>query len=124
MVLETESHLKCRADGFYPPPVFFSWTRDGKEIQPPYQTEGEQSPDGYYVAVGNLTLYPSREDQNVTFGCRVSHNRSIHELDFHLNITCEWHKDTSQSKATMTFLFFLSCRTGFATSVNQISVLI
>ncbi|KAE8284268.1 hypothetical protein D5F01_LYC17599 [Larimichthys crocea] len=28
VVLETESQLKCRADRFYPPPVFFSWTRD------------------------------------------------------------------------------------------------
>ena len=123
-MLETESHLKCHADGFYPPPVFFSWTRDGKEIQPPYQTEGEQSPDGYYVAVGNLTFYPSREDQNVTFGCRVSHNRSVHELDFHLNITCEWHKGTSQSKATMTRHILLSCRTERAPSVSQIAVLI
>uniref|UniRef100_A0A8C4DVP5 Si:ch211-180a12.2 n=1 Tax=Dicentrarchus labrax TaxID=13489 RepID=A0A8C4DVP5_DICLA len=87
VVLETESHLKCHADGFYPPPVYFSWTRDGQVIQPPYDVEGEQSPDGYYMAVGNLTFYPSREDQNVTFGCKVSHNGSYQELDFQLNVT-------------------------------------
>ncbi|XP_042363890.1 uncharacterized protein si:ch211-180a12.2 isoform X2 [Plectropomus leopardus] len=87
MVLETESHLKCHADGFYPPPVFFSWTRDGQVIQPPYLVEGEQTSSGYYMAVGNLTLFPSHGDQNVTFGCRVSHNGSDRELDFHLNIT-------------------------------------
>ncbi|XP_039991875.1 uncharacterized protein si:ch211-180a12.2 [Xiphias gladius] len=87
VVLETESHLTCHADGFYPPPVSFSWTRDGQVIQPPYQVEGEKTPDGYYVAVGNLTFYPSREDQNVTFGCKVSHNGSYQELDFQLNIT-------------------------------------
>lgn len=89
VVLETESQLECHADGFYPPPVFFSWTRDGQVIQPPYQVEGEQTPDGYYTAAGNLTFYPSREDQNVTFGCKVSHNSSYQELDFLLNITCE-----------------------------------
>ncbi|XP_018533870.1 uncharacterized protein si:ch211-180a12.2 isoform X2 [Lates calcarifer] len=87
VVLETESQLECHADGFYPPPVFFSWTRDGQVIQPPYQVEGEQTPDGYYTAAGNLTFYPSREDQNVTFGCKVSHNGSYQELDFLLNIT-------------------------------------
>ncbi|TMS21972.1 hypothetical protein E3U43_012237 [Larimichthys crocea] len=87
VVLETESQLKCRADRFYPPPVFFSWTRDGKVIQSPYQVEGEQSTDGYYMAEGNLTIYPSREDQNVTFGCKVSHNGSSQEQDFQLNIT-------------------------------------
>ncbi|XP_023267064.1 uncharacterized protein LOC111658688 isoform X2 [Seriola lalandi dorsalis] len=87
VVLETESQLNCRADGFYPPSVSFSWTRDGRVIQSLYQIEGEQTPDGYYMAVGNLTFYPSREDQNVTFGCKVSHNGSYQELDFQLNIT-------------------------------------
>ncbi|XP_047183562.1 uncharacterized protein si:ch211-180a12.2 isoform X2 [Scophthalmus maximus] len=87
VVLETESQLKCHADGFYPPPVSFSWTRDGRVIQPPYQVEGEHTSDGYFMAVGNLTFYPSREDQNVTFGCKVSHRGSYQELDFQLNIT-------------------------------------
>ncbi|XP_029311591.1 uncharacterized protein LOC115024283 isoform X2 [Cottoperca gobio] len=87
VVLETKSHLKCHADGFYPPPVSFSWTRDGQVIKPPYNVEGEQTPDGYYMAVGNLTFYPSREDQNGTFGCKVSHNGSYQEMDFQLNIT-------------------------------------
>ncbi|XP_075948895.1 uncharacterized protein LOC142951283 [Anarhichas minor] len=87
VVLETESQLKCHADGFYPPPVSFSWTRDGQVVQPPYDVEGEQTPDGYYMAVGNMTLYPSREDQNVTFGCKVSHKGSNRDLDFQLNIT-------------------------------------
>ncbi|XP_044035804.1 uncharacterized protein si:ch211-180a12.2 isoform X2 [Siniperca chuatsi] len=87
VVLETESQLKCHADGFYPPPVSFSWTRDGQVIQPPYHVEGEQTPDGSYMAVGNLTFYASREDKNVTFGCKVSHNGNYQELDFQLNIT-------------------------------------
>ncbi|CAB1440046.1 unnamed protein product [Pleuronectes platessa] len=87
VVLETESQFICNADGFYPPPVSFSWTRDGQVIHPPHPVQGEQAPDGFYTAVGNLTLYPSREDQNVTFGCRVLHNGNNQELDFQLNIT-------------------------------------
>lgn len=110
VVLETESQLKCRADRFYPPPVFFSWTRDGKVIQSPYQVEGEQSTDGYYMAEGNLTIYPSREDQNVTFGCKVSHNGSSQEQDFQLNITRKLHKNTS-NKTSMTHHIFPSCTT-------------
>ncbi|TNN37374.1 Class II histocompatibility antigen, M beta 1 chain [Liparis tanakae] len=87
VVLETESQLRCHADGFYPPPVVFSWTRDGQVVQPPYDVEGEQTSDGYYEAAGNLTFYPSREDQNVTFGCSVSHKGSNQNRLFQLNIT-------------------------------------
>lgn len=87
VVLETNTQLKCHADGFYPPPVSFSWTRAGHVVQPPYQVEGELTPDGYYRAVGNLTFYPSREDQNVTFGCKVLHNGNYQEKDFQLNVT-------------------------------------
>lgn len=90
VVLETESHLKCHADRFYPPPVSFSWTRAGKVINSTNQTEGELTSDGYYTAVGSLTIYPSHEDQNVTFGCKVSHKGTYQKLDFQLNVTCEW----------------------------------
>lgn len=89
VVLEKENQLKCHAEGFYPPSVSFYWTRNGKVIQPPYTTEGHPGPDGYYTATGNLTLYPSRDDQNVTFGCGVWHNGSEQELKFKLRITCE-----------------------------------
>ncbi|KAM7381656.1 hypothetical protein PAMA_012481 [Pampus argenteus] len=87
VVLETESQLDCHADSFYPSLVYFSWTRDGQVIHPAYQVDSEQRADGYYRAVGNLTFYPSREDQNVTFGCKVSHSGSYQELNFQVNIT-------------------------------------
>lgn len=89
VVLEKESQLKCHADGFYPPPVSFSWTRDGQVIHTSDRVEGEQTLDGFYSAVDNITIWPSRENQNLTFGCRVSHSGSDQELDFKLNITCE-----------------------------------
>ncbi|KAF7659510.1 hypothetical protein LDENG_00295880 [Lucifuga dentata] len=87
VVLETQNRLDCHADGFYPPPISFSWTRDGQVIQLPHQVESELTTDGYYRAVGNLTFYPSTDDQNVTFGCRVTHAGSYQMLEFHLNIT-------------------------------------
>uniref|UniRef100_A0A3Q3GD09 Si:ch211-180a12.2 n=1 Tax=Labrus bergylta TaxID=56723 RepID=A0A3Q3GD09_9LABR len=83
VVLETESQLKCSADSFYPPPVSFSWIRDGQVIQPSYIVEGELTPDGYYM--------------NVTFGCHVSHGGRHQELDFQLNITCETRKSNLPS---------------------------
>lgn len=58
-------------------------------IQPASFVEGRRTPDGYYAAVGNLTFYPSRRDQNSTFGCRVSHKGADQDLDFRLNVTCE-----------------------------------
>ncbi|XP_053197049.1 uncharacterized protein si:ch211-180a12.2 [Scomber japonicus] len=87
VVLETKSQLECYADGFYPPPVSFSWSRDGQEIPSTKMVDSEQTADGYYRAVGNLTFYPSREDQNATFGCKVLHSGSYQELDFQINIT-------------------------------------
>ncbi|XP_016516541.1 uncharacterized protein LOC103152329 isoform X2 [Poecilia formosa] len=87
VLLEKESQLECHARGFYPPPVFFSWTREEEVIQPALRVEGEPSPDGFYTAVNNLTFYPSKEDQNVTFSCQVSHRGSTKELDFRLSVT-------------------------------------
>ncbi|XP_061564720.1 uncharacterized protein si:ch211-180a12.2 isoform X2 [Cololabis saira] len=87
VVLEKEAHIECRASGFYPSLVSFTWTRDGQEIKHPDQVEGELALDGYYTAVSNLTVFPSREDQNMTFSCRVAHSGDYQELNFHLNIT-------------------------------------
>ncbi|XP_037135011.1 uncharacterized protein si:ch211-180a12.2 isoform X1 [Syngnathus acus] len=87
LALGAEGQLECRADGFYPPPVTFTWTRDGQVIQPAEQLDGEKTPDGFYRAVANLTYYPTRWDQNTTFGCKVSHNGVDQELHFLLNIT-------------------------------------
>ncbi|XP_061667122.1 uncharacterized protein si:ch211-180a12.2 isoform X2 [Syngnathoides biaculeatus] len=87
MALEAESQLKCHADGFYPPPVSFTWTRDDRVIQPTAQLDGDKTPEGFYAATANLTYYPSRGDQNVTFGCKVTHNGTNQEVHFQLNIT-------------------------------------
>ncbi|XP_047232947.1 uncharacterized protein si:ch211-180a12.2 isoform X2 [Girardinichthys multiradiatus] len=87
VLLEKENQLECHARGFYPPTVYFSWTREEQVIQPPFQVEGELSPDGYYTAVNNLTFYTSREDQNVTFGCKVLHRGNSQEVDIQLNVT-------------------------------------
>ncbi|XP_077406780.1 uncharacterized protein LOC144038291 isoform X2 [Vanacampus margaritifer] len=87
LLLGAESQLECRADGFYPPPVAFTWTRDGQVIQSTNPLDGEKRPDGLYRADANLTYYPTRWDQNTTFGCKVSHNGTNHELNFLLNIT-------------------------------------
>ncbi|CAN9509072.1 unnamed protein product [Ophioblennius macclurei] len=86
-VLETDTDLICRADGFYPPPVSFSWAKGGQVIPGHDRVEIEANADGYYSAVSNLTIYPSREDQNVTFSCRVSHSGRVLEQDLQLNIT-------------------------------------
>ncbi|XP_057681477.1 uncharacterized protein si:ch211-180a12.2 isoform X2 [Corythoichthys intestinalis] len=87
IVLGAESQLECHADGFYPPPVSFTWTRDGQVIHSTNSLDGEKTPDGLYRAAVNLTYYPSKEDQNVTFGCKVNHNGKNQELNFLLNIT-------------------------------------
>ncbi|XP_056152658.1 uncharacterized protein si:ch211-180a12.2 [Lampris incognitus] len=87
VVLGKESRLECQADGFYPPPVSFSWTRAGSVIQAPLSDDGEQSPDGLFRAVSNLTFHPSQDDQNMTYGCEVTHDGINQVVDFQLNIT-------------------------------------
>ncbi|XP_077358061.1 uncharacterized protein LOC144004608 isoform X2 [Festucalex cinctus] len=87
LLLGAEGQLECRADGFYPPPVAFTWTRDGQVIQSSNPQDGEKAPDGFYGAAANLTYYPTRWDHNTTFGCKVNHNGTNHEISFRLNIT-------------------------------------
>ncbi|XP_033840884.1 uncharacterized protein si:ch211-180a12.2 [Periophthalmus magnuspinnatus] len=87
VVLERENHLKCSVSGYYPPPIYLSWTKNGQDIQPPYQIEGEQTADGYYRANGNLTIWPSSDDKNDTFGCKVLHSGVEQQLEFQLNVT-------------------------------------
>ena len=93
VVLERESRLECLAEGFFPPPVLFSWTREGGEIKAPHPVEGAPAgPEGLYRALGNLTFYPSRDDQNATFGCEVTHGRVHINQTFQLNFSGELKK--------------------------------
>ncbi|XP_072312400.1 uncharacterized protein [Eucyclogobius newberryi] len=87
VALERESHLKCSVFDYYPPPIYLSWTKNGQELQQPHQIEGEETSDGYYRADGNLTIWPSRDDQNVTFGCKVLHSGVEQQVQFKLNIS-------------------------------------
>ena len=90
VVLERESRLECLAEGFFPPPVSFSWTREGEEIKAPHPVDGAPAgPDGLYRATGNLTFFPSVEDLNATFGCEVTHGSVHMTLTFQLNFTGE-----------------------------------
>uniref|UniRef100_A0A3B3ZP44 Ig-like domain-containing protein n=1 Tax=Periophthalmus magnuspinnatus TaxID=409849 RepID=A0A3B3ZP44_9GOBI len=92
VVLERENHLKCSVSGYYPPPIYLSWTKNGQDIQPPHQIEGEQTADGYYRANGNLTIWPSSDDKNDTFGCKVLHSGVEQQLEFQLNVTCKFQE--------------------------------
>ncbi|KAJ3607464.1 hypothetical protein NHX12_024515 [Muraenolepis orangiensis] len=88
VVLDRKSRLECLAGGFFPPPVFFSWTRDGEEIQSPQPVDGELTgPDGLYRAAGNLSFYPTKESENATFGCKVTHKEVNTTLTFKLYIS-------------------------------------
>ncbi|RVE59578.1 hypothetical protein OJAV_G00189750 [Oryzias javanicus] len=87
VVLGKGAQFECRASGYYPPPISFSWTRNGEEIKPLYPVEGKEIPGGYYDAVGKLTHTPSQDDRNATFACKVLHSGSYQEQDFQLNIT-------------------------------------
>ncbi|CAL8382808.1 unnamed protein product [Gadus morhua 'NCC'] len=88
VVLERESQLECLAEGFFPPPVLFSWTREGEEIKAPQPVDGAPAgPVGLHRAIGNMTFYPSRDDQNATFGCEVTHGSVHRSLTFQLNFT-------------------------------------
>ncbi|KAJ0060607.1 hypothetical protein NL108_016578, partial [Boleophthalmus pectinirostris] len=87
VALERESQLKCSVFGYYPPPIYLSWTKNGQDLQPLHQIEGEQTADGYFRADRNLTIWPSSDDQNATFGCKVLHSGVEQQLEFQLNVT-------------------------------------
>uniref|UniRef100_A0A3P8WRH9 Ig-like domain-containing protein n=1 Tax=Cynoglossus semilaevis TaxID=244447 RepID=A0A3P8WRH9_CYNSE len=67
VVLETESNLTCHASGYHPPPVSFSWTRDGQETP-----VSEQNPDGTYSTRHYLTMTPEQRSLGGMVECAVS----------------------------------------------------
>uniref|UniRef100_A0AAZ3RKI5 Ig-like domain-containing protein n=1 Tax=Oncorhynchus tshawytscha TaxID=74940 RepID=A0AAZ3RKI5_ONCTS len=74
VVLDVKSELQCIAEGFSPPLVYFSWTRAGEVVQLEQAvTAVDHTPEGTYWAVNVLKFIPLVDDQNVIYGCVVTH---------------------------------------------------
>ncbi|XP_041740643.2 uncharacterized protein si:ch211-180a12.2 isoform X2 [Coregonus clupeaformis] len=74
VVLDVESELQCIAEGFSPPLIYFSWTRAGEVVQLEQAvTAVDRTPEGTYWAVNILKFIPLVDDQNVIYGCVVTH---------------------------------------------------
>ncbi|XP_064864126.1 uncharacterized protein si:ch211-180a12.2 isoform X2 [Oncorhynchus nerka] len=74
VVLDVKSELHCIAEGFSPPLIYFSWTRAGEVVQLEQAvTAVDRTPEGTYWAVNILKFIPLVDDQNVIYGCVVTH---------------------------------------------------
>uniref|UniRef100_A0AAY5K401 Ig-like domain-containing protein n=1 Tax=Esox lucius TaxID=8010 RepID=A0AAY5K401_ESOLU len=74
VVLNTESELMCNAEGFSPPLIHFSWTRAGESVRLSQAvTAVNRTPQGTYRADNRVKFVPLLADQNVTYGCVVTH---------------------------------------------------
>ncbi|XP_062330178.1 uncharacterized protein si:ch211-180a12.2 [Osmerus eperlanus] len=73
VVLDVEGELTCLAEGFNPPLINFTWSREGEVVGGGLVVAAERGPGGLYRATGGLTVFPSLDDQNVTFACQVTH---------------------------------------------------
>ncbi|XP_064820782.1 uncharacterized protein si:ch211-180a12.2 isoform X1 [Oncorhynchus masou masou] len=74
VLLDVKSELHCIAEGFSPPLIYFSWTRAGEVVQLEQAvTAVDRTPEGTYWAVNILKFIPLVDDQNVIYGCVVTH---------------------------------------------------
>ncbi|XP_061088494.1 uncharacterized protein si:ch211-180a12.2 [Conger conger] len=74
VVLHRENEIKCLAQGFTPPLIYFSWMKGGEEVRPPRPfTAVNHTSDGYFWAVSSLALTPTAEDKYINFSCVVNH---------------------------------------------------
>ncbi|KAL0984515.1 hypothetical protein UPYG_G00142470 [Umbra pygmaea] len=86
--LDAESELWCTAEGFSPPLIHFSWTRAGEVIQLPQAILSvNRTPEETYWAVNRIKFIPSLDDQNVTYGCVVTHETLDEPLSFEFKLS-------------------------------------
>ena len=91
VVLDVEGELTCLAEGFNPPLINFTWSREGEVVGGGLVVAADRGPGGLYRATGELTVFPSLDDQNVTFACQVTHVALDQPLSvaFQLSFVCE-----------------------------------
>lgn len=92
VVLDVKSELHCIAEGFSPPLIYFSWTRAGEVVQLEQAvTAVDRTPEGTYWAVNILKFIPLVDDQNVIYGCVVTHAAldKLLSLEFQLSFVCK-----------------------------------
>uniref|UniRef100_A0AAY5E878 Si:ch211-180a12.2 n=2 Tax=Electrophorus electricus TaxID=8005 RepID=A0AAY5E878_ELEEL len=87
VVLGRESVVECRAKGFSPPWITFSWTRAGKQFESPQVFKANRTEDGLFEAVSRVTLVPEPTDQNNTYSCTVQHEALEKPLVQEFNMT-------------------------------------
>ncbi|XP_060794805.1 uncharacterized protein si:ch211-180a12.2 [Neoarius graeffei] len=89
VVLGRESAVECWAKGFSPPNITFSWTRAGKEIRAPQNSQTNHTKDGLYEGLSQLVFIPELADRNTIYACVVKHETLEKPLvrEFRLNIT-------------------------------------
>lgn len=92
VVLGRESAVECWAKGFGPPNITFSWTRAGKEIRAPQNSQTNHTKDGLYEGLSQLVFIPELADRNTIYACVVKHETLEKPLvrEFRLNITSEF----------------------------------
>ncbi|MBN3307082.1 NR3L1 protein, partial [Amia calva] len=84
-----ESVVECEAEGFFPPPIQFSWLRDDIVERILEAMPANHSADGSYRALSQLHLIPQPDDAGHNYSCLVNHSALASPLreDFTLIFT-------------------------------------
>ncbi|XP_036392614.1 uncharacterized protein si:ch211-180a12.2 [Megalops cyprinoides] len=88
VVLNRESVIKCRAEGFTPPLIYFSWMRGGEVVRRPRPFRAvNRTSDGYFWAVSSLALTATAQDRGVNYSCVVNHTALKEPLPLSLSLS-------------------------------------
>ncbi|XP_073492240.1 uncharacterized protein [Aquarana catesbeiana] len=70
----TKNTLTCKATGFFPPDILITWYRNGEVLRNHFMGKPQLYEDGMYRVDSNMTITPTKDDQNQTFSCKVQHD--------------------------------------------------
>ncbi|PIO24936.1 hypothetical protein AB205_0048850, partial [Aquarana catesbeiana] len=69
----TEDTLTCKATGFFPPEIKFTWYRDKEVLNKHFMEKPQEYENGTYQVTSTVTITPTDDDQN-KISCKVQHD--------------------------------------------------
>ncbi|XP_077305913.1 uncharacterized protein LOC143925177 [Lithobates pipiens] len=69
----TKNTLTCKATGFFPPEIQFTWYRDGEVLKDQLMEKPQEYENGTYQVTSTVTITPTDDDQN-KISCKVQHD--------------------------------------------------
>ncbi|XP_073492236.1 uncharacterized protein [Aquarana catesbeiana] len=86
--INTENTLTCKATGFFPPEIKFTWYRDKEVLKKQLMEKPQEYENGTYQVTSTVTITPTDDDQN-KISCKVQHDSLQEPLQWNFQLIYE-----------------------------------